>query len=198
MDTLQDRIHTILHPAQRAQSHVSPLAVVRGRLGQGHAFPGRPLHFRRPWHGHLGLVVLPELGHEVHVLDTIQQDGFGQRTGVEHLVASPAFGRKQVKPSLFGFFPRRPLAPGQGYVSLDAFGQPAHISPLVGSCCELHELDIMDAREADAEVAEQGIRVVADVEEDFGNGIRFQNPFQGLAASSSRGKRLVTQGMNVD
>jgi hypothetical protein len=87
-------------------------------------------------------------------------------------VASTTLGSEQVPSFLFDFFPRLFLTYSQGQISLDTFRQSTNESLRRVSCCEFHELDVMNVSKANTKVSEQYIRVAGDFEEDFWNRVR--------------------------
>jgi hypothetical protein len=68
-----------------------------------------------------------------------------------------------------------------------------------GACRELHELQVCDAGEADAEEGEEGVRVVAHVEEDFGRRGGLEDVPEGEACGGAGGgEGGGGEGVDVD
>jgi hypothetical protein len=143
--------------------------------------------------------VLPQLRHEVDILDIICHDVLGQWTSVKHLVASTALRCEQVESFLFGLFPRVSLGHSQGQVPLDTSGQPVHVRLGEGSRWEFHELDVMNpGKVLESEVEEVGAESSQGLESPAGQNPAGRYKFADSGDSSLNMTSLAVKTISTD
>ena len=87
---------------------------------------------------------------------------------------------------------------GHRGVSVDASRQSVDAAPVERAGGVLEQLDVLDAGEADAEVAVEGVGVVADVEKGFWDVGGLEDGFERLAVGALGGECCLPEDVDVD
>jgi len=127
----------------------------------------------------LSLILPPQYGQELHILDTILDNLWSHRPLIEHLITPPFLRRKQLKPHLFPRLKLTDLIPSQPGVRADTPRKAVDTLFAPGTSGKLHKLQIPDPRHGHAEEVIECVCVAADVKETFWYRWRLEDGFEG-------------------
>lgn len=167
-------------------------------LRKSNARQSLELHLPSPLLSQHAVVLLIQARHVQNILNGIALDSGCQRALVKQRIAATASAIEQRFPFFFDRFPRLLLGRADRSISLDALAQTADGALVTRSRRQFHELQVFNTPDRDAVEAVQGVGVVADVEEDFGNDDGLEDCFQGCAGGACDCEGLFAQTVDVD
>lgn len=120
-----------------------------------------------------------------------------KRSLVEDFVTTALRRMVQSKSLILDSLPSGSFHCRHAEIPVDAPGQPVDKLPPASPSCDLHELYILDPCKLDPVVAEKCIGIIADVEEDFWDIVRFQYVLQCQTVAVIRAECCLAEGVDV-